>query len=192
MNERNTAEQPYFNQDDHWLTYTTKDVALEKIMTMYGEEIKRLIFTYTKNWAQTDDLTQDVFVSLYMKLDSFQGRSSLKSWIYSIAINKCKDYLKSWNYRQVKMADTILTVIKAKENSPDIQMELNDSNHELMKSVLCLPLKYREVIILFYYKEMSIEEISSLLKENQSTVKTRLKRAREKLKSAIKRGEWNE
>nr|WP_231620668.1 sigma factor [Fictibacillus sp. 7GRE50] len=61
-------------------------------MRCYGEEIKRLVYTFVKNWQQAEDITQDVYIALYTKLDTFRGESTLKSWIYTIAINKSKDF----------------------------------------------------------------------------------------------------
>nr|WP_285876789.1 sigma factor [Fictibacillus phosphorivorans] len=55
-------------------------------MKTYGEEIKRLVYTFVKNWQSAEDITQDVFVTLYTKLDTFRGDSAIRSWIYSIAI----------------------------------------------------------------------------------------------------------
>ncbi|TLS35373.1 sigma-70 family RNA polymerase sigma factor [Pseudalkalibacillus caeni] len=162
-------------------------------MDEYGEEIKRLVYTYVKNWAQTDDITQDVFVTLYLKIENFRGESALRSWIYSIAINKCKDYLRSWHYRKIKLTDEIIKVTRSSNQStPETELELQDKKSELSQLVLSLPLKYREVIILFYYKDLSIKEICSVLNEKESTIKTRLRRARESLKKLFPAKEGSE
>ncbi|RXI98603.1 sigma-70 family RNA polymerase sigma factor [Anaerobacillus alkaliphilus] len=166
---------------DHKFSSMDKDDAIEQLMTQYGEEIKRLIYTYTKNWAQADDLTQDVFVQIYMKLDQFTGKSAIRTWIYSIAINRCKDFKKSWHFKNMQLFEKVISFTKADNRTPEVEAIQKDDDNFLMDKVMSLPIKYREVILLFYYKEFSVEEISVVTGINQGTVKTRLKRAREKL-----------
>ena len=159
--------------------------ALEYIMDSYGDEIKRFIYTYVKNNADTDDITQEVFVTVFQKLDTFQGKSTLKSWIYSIAANKCKDHLRSWTYRNRKLKEKMIQskeLSEQKNTTPELfSIQQSDSN-EMISQILKLPVHYREVIILFYFKEMSTKEIAEVLNIFEGTVRTRLNRAREKLK----------
>ncbi|MFP7297092.1 sigma-70 family RNA polymerase sigma factor [Neobacillus niacini] len=169
------------------------DNAIEILMNDYGETIKRLVFTYIRDYALTEDLTQEIFLTLYLKLGTFEGRSSLKTWVYSIAINKCKDYLKSWHYRKMSYTNNLLDFIGTNKG-PENNLLEQSTRSELAQEILKLPIKYREVIILFYYKEFSIHEISVLLNISESTVKVRLHRGREKLRLGLDllgRGELN-
>ncbi|MBE4909092.1 sigma-70 family RNA polymerase sigma factor [Bacillus luteolus] len=154
-------------------------------MNRFGEEIKRLIFSFTKNWTVTEDLTQEVFVSVYLHLEGFREESQIKTWVYRIAINKSKDYLRSWAYRKMVITDSFTQEKDYLNEQPDILLVKNLENQQLFEQVMKLPLKYREVIILFYLKELSIEEVSEMLQLNTSTVKTRLKRGRDKLKNSF-------
>jgi RNA polymerase sigma-70 factor, ECF subfamily len=160
-------------------------LALEWLMDEYGEGVKRFIFTYTKNAALSEDLTQEVFVNVYLKLDTYSGKSSLKTWIYSIAVNKCKDYFKSWHYRKIRLKGSILEFNMSTFRSPEKMVAIQEDTSELIEQILALPIKYREVLLLFYYKEFSIEEIGDLLGIGEATVKTRLHRARQKLKTVL-------
>jgi len=163
-------------------------LAIETIMDMYGDEIKRLVFAYVKNSADTDDVTQEVFVTIYQKLDTFQGNSTLKSWIYSIAINKCKDYLRSWHARNKRLKEKLITsshTTAKDEVTPEERALQKDHSSELFHTVMELPVKYREIIILFYFKELSTGEISQILDMNEATIRTRLRRGREKLKESL-------
>lgn len=63
---------------------------LESIMNEYGSEIKRMVYSYIKNQSDADDVTQEVFVTVYRKLNTFQGKSTLRSWVYAIAINNVR------------------------------------------------------------------------------------------------------
>jgi RNA polymerase sigma factor (sigma-70 family) len=162
--------------------------AIEVVMDRYGDEIKRFIYTYLHNTADTDDVTQEVFITIYRKLNTYQGKSSLRSWIYSIAINKCKDHLKSFHQRSKRLRDK-LTQSSANNEMPAFTPEnhviqTNESTQLLMQ-VLALPIKYREIIVLYYFKDFSTTEISRMLKMSEATVRTRLKRGREKLKENL-------
>jgi RNA polymerase sigma-70 factor, ECF subfamily len=175
---------------DEFVLSLSWERAVEELMDMYGEEIKRLIYSYVKNWATTDDIVQEVYLKIYLKLYTFKGEASLKTWVYKIAINKCKDYLRSWHYLRLVMTDKIIE----NNESCSIEDELmwKDTKSELIEKVMALPVKYREVIVLFYIKEFSLLEISELLQINVETVKTRLRRARGKLYDQYSIGEGNE
>ncbi|WHZ02529.1 sigma-70 family RNA polymerase sigma factor [Neobacillus sp. YX16] len=170
-----------------------RDDAIELLMNEYGETIKRLVFTYIKDYALTEDLTQEIFLIVYLKLDTFAGRSSLKTWVYTIAINKCKDYLKSWHYRKISYTHNLLDFIGTNKGPENNLLDQSD-RAEMVQEILKLPIKYREMIILYYYKEFSIHEISVLLKISETTAKVRLHRGREKLRLGLDilgRGELN-
>lgn len=167
------------------IQYMEPDEALEWIMDEYGEEIKRLIFTYTRNLEQAEDITQEVFVSVYLNLHTFNGHSSLKTWIYSIAINKCKDLFKSWYFRKVSFIGEFLETNRNAAESPEEIVTNQTESLEFLKLILSLPIKYREILMLFYYKEFSINEILEILNVSENTVKSRLYRGRKKLKQMM-------
>ncbi|MCC2248892.1 sigma-70 family RNA polymerase sigma factor [Virgibacillus sp. AGTR] len=184
----------FFSEDSHQF-YEQQDIAIfqkdsteviENIMDAYGDEIKKLIYTYVKNTADTDDITQEVFITIHQKLDTFKGKSSLKSWIYSIAINKCKDYLRKWQFRNKKLKDTLTNSVHISkiqvENPIDFTIKKEEAQ-ELLDSVMKLSVKYREIIVLYYLKDLSIKEISYILNVKEPTVRTRLLRGRDKLKN---------
>lgn len=76
--------------------------------------------------------------------------------------------------------------------TPERNLVNNEISKQLANSIMQLPLKYREIILLFYYEELSIQEISELINMNENTVKTRLNRGREKLKPLLERGDYYE
>ncbi|WP_416729765.1 sigma-70 family RNA polymerase sigma factor [Fictibacillus sp. JL2B1089] len=158
-----------------------REDAFNQLMDMYGEEIKRLIFSFVRNWPQAEDLTQDVFVTLYTKLETFRGDSNIRSWIYSIAINRTKDYLKSWHFRKMQVTDKFKSESTTEKNAVELHVISNSEDRILYESLLQLPIKYREVILIHYYKGFSIRETSTFLSLKEATVKTRLSRARKLL-----------
>ncbi|PKR77528.1 RNA polymerase subunit sigma-32 [Halalkalibacillus sediminis] len=163
-----------------------RDEAISWLMDEYGEELKRLIFTYVKNRATTDDVFQEIMIIVYKKLDSFRGDSAFKTWLFRITVNKCKDYLKSPANRLILWKNNWFD--SKDEETPESRLLLEEKKEELIESILSLPLKDREVLVLQYYKEMKIEEISDLLEMNASTVRTRISRAKAKLKNELKEG----
>ena len=73
-----------------------KEGLIDEIMNKYGQEVLQLVYSYVNNKEVAEDLTQDIFVKCYKFLHTYKGNSNLKTWLWRIAINHCKDYLKSW------------------------------------------------------------------------------------------------
>ncbi|MFC7371407.1 sigma-70 family RNA polymerase sigma factor [Fictibacillus iocasae] len=163
-----------------WRSQSNED-AVVYFMKLYGEEIKRLTFSFVKNWEQAEDITQDVFVTLYTKLDTFRGEAAVRSWIYTIAINRSKDFLRSWHHRKIAFTDKWLPLTAASPTTVEEDVMIQSDNKMLARSVLELPIKYREVVILYYYNQFSLKEISEMTGIGEGTLKTRLIRGRNKL-----------
>lgn len=167
--------------------YLDREEKLKWLMVSYGNDVIRVAYSYLKQKQLAEDAAQDVFIKCYEKMDTFRNESSYKTWLIRITVNRCKDVLKSLSYKNMLVADFF--GIKQNHSSYDDLPFGNDENQVLSQQVMKLPVKYREVIILFYYQELSIEEIAELIKSNPSTVKTRLHRGRLKLKEALE-GAW--
>ncbi|WP_347552160.1 sigma-70 family RNA polymerase sigma factor [Pseudalkalibacillus hwajinpoensis] len=163
-----------------------KEDLIEDLMESYGESLTRLAYTYVKDWHQAENVIQDVFVSFYLKLDTYRAETSLKTWLYRIAIYRCHDYihcrfLHSFTLSQLT---TFLTGVPV----ASLQLSAKDEYEELSKNVLSLPVKYREVIVLLYDQAMNVAEVSTALHCSQSVVKTRLHRARKILSKELALG----
>lgn len=164
----------------------TKDEFLESIVHLYGDEVYRICYTYVKRKDIAEDLTQDIFLKCYKYFHTFKGNSSVKTWIYRIAINHCKDYRKSAYHQYILLSEKISQYAKGKGKSPEAQVIEKDETERFTKIVMTLPVKYREVIFLYYFQDLKVKEISSLLNKNENTIKSRLKRAKELLKQHLK------
>lgn len=165
---------------------------LEDLMDEYGDRLTRLAFNYLKDWGKAQEVVQEVFLTCYKNYDTYRDITTYKAWIYRITINRCKDILKSSWFKRVVINSTLYENIHSKESSPEQAYIQNEGNTKLIEKIFTLPVKYREVILLFYYEELSVKEISELLKYNQNTVKTRLKRGRELLSDFFKGSDIHE
>ncbi|MGF2617434.1 sigma-70 family RNA polymerase sigma factor [Rossellomorea aquimaris] len=165
-----------------------KDAWLEAIMDMYGENLTKLAYNYVKDWKLAEDIVQDVFVTCFHHYENLDEILAFKPWIYRLTINKSKDMLKSASYRKTVFQSSLLSALKSNEPPPDTMLIKRSEEEHLSKSVLKLPVKYREVIILYYYEDLPIDKIGDILNMNTNTVKTRLNRGRAKLKKVMERG----
>ena len=179
------------NEMDSYLIEQTKqpsyEAIIDELITDYGQDILQLVMQYVHNIAVAEDLTQEIFVKCYKALSTFQFNSSIKTWLWRIAINHSKDYLKSWYAKHVDAtAEDLFAQVKSKD-CVEQQVIQHEQDDELAQAVFSLPVKYREVIYLCYYEEQSMKEMADVLQLNESTVKTRLRVAKQLLKKRLER-----
>ncbi|MGM0752503.1 MAG: sigma-70 family RNA polymerase sigma factor [Bacillota bacterium] len=172
--------------------HSDRDAWLETIMDEYGERLTKLAYNYVNDWSQAEDIVQDVFITCFRHYEKIDEIISFKAWIYRLVINRAKDVLKSSAFKRVVMNSSLLSLFTSKEPLPEMSLLKRSEEELLSRCVLDLPVKYREVIILYYYEECSIEEITELLRLNSNTIKTRLNRGRSKLKNRMERWERDE
>lgn len=162
-----------------------KEDLIDEIMNKYGQEILQLVYSYVNNKEVAEDLTQDIFVKCYKSLHTYKGKSNVKTWLWRIAINHCKDYIKSWYNKKVIVTEDESTYIGIQKESVEQTVIQNAEDRRLASAVMNLPIKYREVIYLFYYEELPIKDIAMVIEVKENTIKTRLKRAKELLKKGL-------
>ena len=161
-----------------------RDKMLTNAMDTYGHYLTRLAYALVKDKQKAEDIVQEVFIRYYLHLDQFEGRSSIKTYLYRITVNECRNYFKSWAYRKIEVSKLASTFLIDKE-SPE-EAYLNLENKSYIAAILNrLPIKYKEVIWLYYYAELSVKEISDILNCSSNTVKTRLARGRKKAQLTI-------
>ena len=156
---------------------------IEEVMREHTKHLLRLAYFYTKNRQSAEDIVQDVFITFYHSNYAEDGK--MRAYLSRMTINKCKDYLKSWHYRRMQLHD----FFEQKETKKKDALVVNDERATIGEAILSLKLLYREPIILYYYEELTLIEISNVLQLPINTVKTRLKRAKEQLKPMLE-DEW--
>ncbi len=162
-----------------------KGVLIDEIMNRYGQEVLQLVFSYVNNRTIAEDLTQDIFVKCYKGLHTYSGKSKLRTWLWRIAINHCKDFLKSWYNKNVVITEDEPLNHTTKKEMVEQTVIRRQEDDQLISAIMRLPIKYREVIYLFYYEDLPIKEIAILTEVGDNTVKTRLRRAKELLKERL-------
>lgn len=156
-----------------------REETLRRMMTRYKNGLMRMCVAYLKDAALAEDAVQETFVKAYKALDTFRGDSSEKTWLIRIAINTCRSMRRDRWFRFVdrSVATDTLPIQAA-----------SDEDRALMEAVMSLPQKYKEVVLLYYYQGLNLQEISEALGVAASTVSTRLKKAREKLRCELEGG----
>ena len=149
---------------------------LVDLMQRYGDMVLRVAFTYVKERQLAEDISQEVFIRCYQSLDTFKHQSSYQTWLYKITVNYCKDYVRSWSYRNL-IPQALIKEEERRVDSVDSQVVRKEENDFIFHEVLSLSVKLREVLILYYYEDLTIEEVAKILSIKQNTVKTRLHRA---------------
>ncbi|WP_058308207.1 sigma-70 family RNA polymerase sigma factor [Gracilibacillus massiliensis] len=167
------------------MTEQQKEELLEEIMIEHGDDLVRLAYQYVKDHETAKDMVQNTFIKCYQNLETFRYDASIKTWLYRITINQCKDYLKSWNYRKTSVREFMETAITTVLPSTEKQILKQAEKQEMRNHIFSLAPKYRELIFLYYYKSLTLEEIAEITEVNLNTVKTRLRRAKDQLKDVI-------
>lgn len=159
-----------------------RDEIVERLYCEYATTIQRLCFLYLGNVGASEDALQETFIKVYQKYHSFQGKSEQKTWLTRIAINTCKDILRK------RQREEILCVEEQKEieNYHTRTCDITCEKLMVTTAIQELPRELKEVVILYYYQELSTKEIANILRIPRTTVEFRLKKARMELKVKIK------
>ena len=154
------------------------DEEIEKIYNRHVDTVYRICFSFMKNAADTEDLVQETFLKLIVSGKSFDSEEHEKAWLIVTASNTCKDALKDWR-RNVENIEEHL----------DVKGTAACEEDDVMEAVLSLPVKYKDVVYLYYYEGYKTHEIAKILHCPQSTVRNRLSRARKLLKNRLGGGQ---
>lgn len=158
---------------------------MERLVEQYGTLVMRQAYFYLRDRHKAEDIAQEVFFRVYKKQPNLPDEQSEKAYLIRVTINACKDVLKSaWNRRVTGMAEGYDA--PAMEVGPEGSTLVKEENTRLFNTVLALPPIYKDVVILFYYHDMSTAQIAKVLRIPEVTVRTRLMRARNKLAEVLK------
>ena len=155
---------------------------IEELIDLYGDGILRLCILYLGDKHLAEDAFQETFIKAWKKWDGFRGESSVKTWLTRIAINTCRDLLRSGWFRVMRRSQPVETLLDLATDE-DIQEEV-----AVRDALLRLPGIYREVVLLHYDQGLKITAIAKALRLSPNTVSTRLRRARALIEKELKEG----
>jgi RNA polymerase sigma-70 factor (ECF subfamily) len=175
--------------------------ALELLMERYASRVYRLAHGITRNEADAEEVVQDVFLTVFRKIQTFEGRAALRSWIYRVATNAA--LIKRRGKRmevEVSLDSRLPTFLPDGHRSgdpafvmadwsqtPEADLLSGETRQILSQAIDALPDRYRTVLILRDIQELSNEEVAEIVGESLAAVKSRLHRARMALREELTR-----
>lgn len=147
---------------------------LTRLVEKFSGTVYRAAYCCLHNSADADDITQDTFLALYTSGVEFTGDEHIKAWLLRVALNRCRNVLRSLRYRT--------TVPLEEVGELSARPERHDS---LLPVIMKLKPKHRIVLYMFYYEDIPIRRIAEILGEKTTTVTSRLSRARHELKQLL-------
>ena len=153
---------------------------LERLMNEYGDAIFRMCYLYLKDYHLAEDATQDTFINAMKSYDTFQNKSTEKTWITRIAINCCKNIIRTQWFRNARN-----NLEENMVNAPESPIEDFLEKDSISRAIMELNENDRKIIILYYYQELSMKEIAGIIGKSENTTIQRLNRARKKLRNIL-------
>lgn len=144
---------------------------VNRAVEQYADMIRRICMLHLKNYDDTQDIFQNVFLKYALSSVVFESEEHEKAWLIRVATNACRDLLRDFFRKNTVPLEEILEYGK----------EEKTENREVLETVLSLPSKYKNVVYLHYYEGYTAGEISKILGKNVNTVYTYLNRARKLL-----------
>ena len=152
--------------------------AVEQALELFGNDILRLAYSYLKRREDAEDIVQETLIRYMQSAKQFEKEEAVKAWLLRVAANLCKDQLKSYEHKKKVAMPEGYDV--AGEEGIEVEEE-----SEIMSAVMALPEKYRSVIHLYYVEEYSTIEIAEILEKKEATIRSLLKRGRERLAKLV-------
>ncbi|QHW29864.1 sigma-70 family RNA polymerase sigma factor [Paenibacillus rhizovicinus] len=166
--------------------------ALRLLMEMYGDRLLRTAYLLLKDVQAAEEAVQDTFIQAFHKIGQLQEPAKLGAWLLRITLNRCrmKQRTRSWRHMLPDLRAERETELA--EPGPEDALLLGLQQTQLHEAIGRLDYKYREVITLYYYQELSIADITEQLQANENTIKARLARGRKQLKIILEadQGGW--
>ncbi len=162
--------------------------AFQKLVSLFQEDIYRMLYYRTYSRMDAEDLSQEVFVQAYKKIDNLKNAERFKPWLYSIAANRFRDFIrkrKLLTFFGLSSSDVLDSLADNSDDSSNRVLEKMEQEkfwHQVKKLLADLSDLEREVFTMRFMDQLKIGEIAIVLQKNESTVKTHLYRALQKMK----------
>ena len=159
-----------------------REEAYRQLIEEYGNKLLRTCYLILNDREEAEDVVQETFIKVFNKIDTFKEKSGLYTWIYAIALNLSRDRMRT-KQDMLELKDEWIGI-----DDVESHVEINIDREQLRKEIFEMNSLYREVLVLFYFEELSIKEISNLLNEKEGTIKSKLSRGRNMLKESLLKG----
>ncbi len=156
------------------------ETEINRAVDEYADMVRRLCMLHLKNYADTEDIFQTVFLKYALSSIEFENKEHEKAWLIRVTINACKDLLKSFFRR------TTVSIHQLIEQPAPQDQDYTD----VLEAVLSLPKKYKDVVYLYYYEGYTAPQISKILGKNVNTIYTLLNRSKKILKAQLGGSEY--
>ncbi len=170
-----------------------RDQELQLKIETYGNMLFRLCLIRLQNVQDAEDVVQDVFYQYLRRSEPFESGEHEKAWLLKVAVNACHRVWRSaWKRHQSgeewqEASGVLLASVTQEEAcSPEEYSLGQEKRRQLLEAVMSLPAKYREVIHLFYYQQLSVKAIAEVTGRGESTITSQLTRGRELLRRSLK------
>ena len=160
------------------------EIAFENMVEQYSADVAALANRLLGWPGDVEDLTQDVFLAAFVGMKKFRHDCSIKTWLFTITINKCRSY-RHKRYLRLRRYPRIAGKKPAPSNPSDDKLMDTETFEQVRHAVAALPAKYREAVVLRYLQELPTDQISRILGISVNTLQVRLSRARERLKDDL-------
>ena len=165
--------------------------AFNTLVLKYQSHIAKFIYKHINDAEATKDLCQEVFLKVFKALPNFKRESAFYSWLYSIAMNCCIDFLRQQNRRKTAAFEELMgcpeeLLLVSKYHSPFHLIKMEELGNIISKAINQLPLKQRRVFRLRYDRKLQISEIAVLTNRSEGTVKTHLHDAHRSLRELLR------
>lgn len=151
------------------------EAEINRAINQYGDMIRRICMVQLKNYADTEDIFQTVFMKYLQSHKKFDHEEHEKAWFIRVTLNACRDLLKSFYRKNTVSIEDLLP----------LESEITETQLNVLEALCSLPAKYRDVIYLHYYEGYALTDVAKLLKKKQNTVYSLAARGREMLKKLL-------
>lgn len=161
--------------------------AFDEVYERYAGMVYGLCLRMSGDPVRAQDLSQEVFLRIFKGLGRFRGRSSLKTWVYRIALNHCRGRLARRRVATQSLDSTPLpeACLEDPARGPETRAEEHEAEQQVMRLLETLPRRFREAVILRDLQDLSYEEIATVLGVRIGTVRSRIARGRERLRREL-------
>ncbi|WP_062049533.1 RNA polymerase sigma factor [Bacillus sp. JCM 19034] len=166
--------------------------AMEVLVKRYYKFIFSYIYRKIGDYHLAYDMTQEVFIKMMKSINRFHGSGEFKHWLLKIAVNHCRDYYRSSAYKKKVGEEELANQLPDENESVSDLISKKADSERVKEAISQLPTYQREAIILRFYHELKIKEISDVTNSNEDTVKSRVKQGVVKLKKWLKGGDEDE